>query len=105
MAAVVVGYPFDTGAFVCSARADCFGLISDAVKVRFQNPQTASRYRSATHAFFTIVREERVRGLYRGIAAPLVRTRRRRCAVGYIVMGSLTWPVPTRRMLRPVLLL
>ncbi|RPD57283.1 mitochondrial carrier [Lentinus tigrinus ALCF2SS1-7] len=53
MAAVVVGYPFDT------------------VKVRFQNPQTASRYRSATHAFFTIVREERIRGLYRGIAAPL----------------------------------
>ncbi|TFK89510.1 mitochondrial carrier [Polyporus arcularius HHB13444] len=53
MAAVVVGYPFDT------------------VKVRFQNPQTASRYRSATHAFFTIVREERVRGLYRGITAPL----------------------------------
>ncbi|KAI0693388.1 mitochondrial carrier [Cerioporus squamosus] len=60
MAAVVVGYPFDT------------------VKVRFQNPQTASRYRSATHAFFTIVREERIRGLYRGITAPLVRPRTRR---------------------------
>ncbi|CDO74751.1 hypothetical protein BN946_scf184411.g8 [Trametes cinnabarina] len=54
MAAMVVGYPFDT------------------VKVRFQNPQIASKYRSTLHAFYTIVREERIRGLYRGIAAPLV---------------------------------
>ncbi|KAI0630448.1 mitochondrial carrier [Trametes polyzona] len=53
MAALVVGYPFDT------------------VKVRFQNPQIASKYRSTVHAFLTIVREERIRGLYRGIAAPL----------------------------------
>ncbi|KAI0737288.1 mitochondrial carrier [Daedaleopsis nitida] len=53
MAAVAVGYPFDT------------------VKVRFQNPHIASKYRSTTHAFLTIVREERIRGLYRGIAAPL----------------------------------
>ncbi|KAI0653564.1 mitochondrial carrier [Cubamyces menziesii] len=53
MAAMVVGYPFDT------------------VKVRFQNPQIASKYRSTLHAFFTIIREERIRGLYRGIAAPL----------------------------------
>ncbi|KAI0676175.1 mitochondrial carrier [Trametes maxima] len=54
MAAIVVGYPFDT------------------VKVRFQNPQIASKYRSTIHAFFTIVREERIRGLYRGIIPPLV---------------------------------
>ncbi|KAH9913094.1 mitochondrial carrier [Epithele typhae] len=53
MAAVAVGYPFDT------------------VKVRFQSPHIASKYRSTFHAFFTIVREERIRGLYRGIAAPL----------------------------------
>ncbi|KAI0765591.1 mitochondrial carrier [Trametes elegans] len=55
MAALTVGYPFDT------------------VKVRFQNPQIASKYRSTLHAFLTIVREERIRGLYRGIAAPMVR--------------------------------
>ena len=42
--------------------------------MRFQNPQIASKYRSTLHAFFTIIREERIRGLYRGIAAPLVRT-------------------------------
>ena len=42
------------------------------VKVRFQSPHVASKYRSTIHAFFTIVREERIRGLYRGIAAPLV---------------------------------
>ncbi|TBU39319.1 mitochondrial carrier [Dichomitus squalens] len=53
MAAVVVGYPFDT------------------VKVRFQSPQIASKYRSTLHAILTIIREERMRGLYRGIAAPL----------------------------------
>ncbi|KAM5541300.1 hypothetical protein V8D89_004854 [Ganoderma adspersum] len=53
MAAVTVGYPFDT------------------VKVRFQNPLIASKYRSTAHAFLTIIREERIRGLYRGIAAPL----------------------------------
>ncbi|KAL1938184.1 hypothetical protein VTO73DRAFT_11828 [Trametes versicolor] len=53
MAAVVVGYPFDT------------------VKVRFQNPQISSKYRSTAHAVFTIVREERIRGLYRGMIAPL----------------------------------
>ena len=43
------------------------------VKVRLQNPEVASRYRSAFHAFTTIVREERVRGLFRGITSPLVR--------------------------------
>ena len=43
------------------------------VKVRFQSPQIASKYLSTLHAFLTIVREERIRGLYRGIAAPLVR--------------------------------
>lgn len=41
--------------------------------MRFQNPHLASNYRSTIHAFLTIVREERIRGLYRGIAAPLVR--------------------------------
>lgn len=43
------------------------------VKVRLQTPLVARRYASAWHAFATIVREERVRGLFRGIASPLVR--------------------------------
>ncbi|OBZ73825.1 Mitochondrial basic amino acids transporter [Grifola frondosa] len=54
MAALTVGFPFDT------------------VKVRFQDPVIATKYRSTFNAFFKIMREERVRGLYRGIAAPLM---------------------------------
>ncbi|OCH86542.1 carnitine/acyl carnitine carrier [Obba rivulosa] len=54
IAALAVGFPFDT------------------VKVRLQNPDIAAKYRSTFHTLFTIVREEGVRGLYRGIAAPLL---------------------------------
>lgn len=43
------------------------------VKVRLQNPEFASRYNSVWHAFTTIVRKERVHGLFRGITSPLVR--------------------------------
>ncbi|KAI0737281.1 hypothetical protein C8Q80DRAFT_1213348 [Daedaleopsis nitida] len=51
----------------------------NAVKVRFQNPHIASKYRSTVHAFFKIVREERIRGLYQLIKVhqqSLVRTSR-----------------------------
>ncbi|KAF9529022.1 mitochondrial carrier domain-containing protein [Crepidotus variabilis] len=53
MASLVVGFPFDT------------------VKVRFQSPDMAGRYRSTAHALSTIVKEERLSGLYKGIASPL----------------------------------
>ncbi|TFK34034.1 carnitine/acyl carnitine carrier [Crucibulum laeve] len=53
MASLVVGFPFDT------------------VKVRFQNPETASKYRSTFHAITTIIREEKFIGLYKGITSPL----------------------------------
>ncbi|TFK48487.1 mitochondrial carrier [Heliocybe sulcata] len=53
MAALCVGYPFDT------------------VKVRFQNPEIAHRYRSTFNAITTIVHDERVLGLYKGITSPL----------------------------------
>ncbi|KAJ3558518.1 hypothetical protein NM688_g879 [Phlebia brevispora] len=54
IAGLTVGFPFDT------------------VKVRLQNPEVASKYRSTFHAFTTIVREERIRGLFRGITSPLL---------------------------------
>ena len=57
----------------CPVRAIRPVLNLAQVKVRFQSPHIASKYRSTLHAFLTIVREERIRGLYRGIAAPLVR--------------------------------
>ncbi|KAF5386377.1 hypothetical protein D9757_006643 [Collybiopsis confluens] len=55
-ASLVVGFPFDT------------------VKVRFQNPQFASKYSSTMNALTTIVREEKFVGLFRGITSPLVRS-------------------------------
>ncbi|KAK7685802.1 hypothetical protein QCA50_011148 [Cerrena zonata] len=51
--ALAVGFPFDT------------------VKVRFQNPSVAHKYRSTVHALTTIAREEGPRALFRGIASPL----------------------------------
>ncbi|TEB31327.1 mitochondrial carrier [Coprinellus micaceus] len=53
MAGLVVGFPFDT------------------VKVRFQSPAIAGRYSSTWNALSTIIRDERVLGLYRGITSPL----------------------------------
>ncbi|KAN0132758.1 Mitochondrial carrier domain containing protein [Lactarius tabidus] len=50
---VVVGFPFDT------------------VKYRFQNPAPNAQYRSTFHALATITREERLRGLFKGISSPL----------------------------------
>ncbi|PAV19818.1 mitochondrial carrier [Pyrrhoderma noxium] len=54
IAGLVIAYPFDT------------------VKVRLQNPETRSRYKSAINAFSTIVHEERFKGLYKGIASPMI---------------------------------
>ncbi|KZT68708.1 mitochondrial carrier [Daedalea quercina L-15889] len=54
VAAVVVGFPFDT------------------VKVRFQAAAASRSYRSTFHALFTILREERLGGLYRGVFAPIL---------------------------------
>ncbi|KAH9986681.1 mitochondrial carrier domain-containing protein, partial [Russula compacta] len=50
---LVVGFPFDT------------------VKYRFQNPAPHVRYHSTLHALVTITREERLRGLFKGISSPL----------------------------------
>ncbi|KAL5513443.1 hypothetical protein ACEPAH_3842 [Sanghuangporus vaninii] len=44
----------------------------DTVKVRLQNPEVSSKYRSTFHAFSTVIREERFRGLYKGIASPML---------------------------------
>lgn len=77
MAALVVGYPFDTGAlYLRLFCVDCplrwRVVFERTVKVRFQNPATQSKYRSTFHAITTIVREERFLGLYKGISSPLV---------------------------------
>ncbi|KAG9010669.1 hypothetical protein FRB94_010146 [Tulasnella sp. JGI-2019a] len=57
MAGLLVGHPLDT------------------VKVRFQTPEIALKYTGGTfHAVRTIFIEERIRGLYKGIASPLAGT-------------------------------
>lgn len=53
MVSLAVGFPFDT------------------VKVRFQSPTIAGKYSSTFQAIGTIVKEEKLAGLYRGIASPL----------------------------------
>jgi len=47
-------------------------LIVRTVKVRLQSAAAVGRYRSTFHALYTIFREERMSGLYRGIASPLI---------------------------------
>lgn len=42
------------------------------VKVRLQDAATASKYKSTINATAIIVREEGVRGLFKGITSPLV---------------------------------
>lgn len=77
MASLVVGFPFDTGArFIFpSWRSVLMPCNLPAVKVRFQSPAIAGKYHTTFGAIATIVREERVLGLYKGITSPLVRGR------------------------------
>jgi len=53
MAALAVGQPFDT------------------VKVRFQDPNTSGRYSGTFSAVSTIIKEERISGLYKGVMSPM----------------------------------
>lgn len=54
MSSLFVGHPLDT------------------IKVRLQSSQASGKYSGTLNAFKTIVREERVRGLYKGVTSPLV---------------------------------
>ena len=53
-------------------------MFTVAVKVRFQDPNTSARYSGTFNAVSTIIREERVSGLYKGIMSPMVRSLTRR---------------------------
>ncbi|KAF8336237.1 mitochondrial carrier [Amanita rubescens] len=54
IAGLIVGHPFDT------------------IKVRFQSPTISGKYSSTLHAFGSIVHEERLAGLFKGITSPLI---------------------------------
>ncbi|KAG6865645.1 hypothetical protein C0991_000564 [Blastosporella zonata] len=69
---LVVGFPLDTGMGPDPSARKHRALISCQVKVRFQNPETAIKYRTTAHAISTIIREEKFGGLYKGITSPLV---------------------------------
>ena len=70
VAAVVVGFPFDTGNAALSFALFVAYILS--VKVRYQAATASRSYRSTFHALLTILREERLGGLYRGVFAPIV---------------------------------
>lgn len=61
--------------FIAGTIAGIAGLLIahpfDTVKVRLQHPDLSSRYHSVSHAFATIIKEERFSGLFKGIASPL----------------------------------
>ncbi|KAG9019106.1 hypothetical protein FRB90_006420 [Tulasnella sp. 427] len=56
MSSLFVGHPLDT------------------IKVRLQSSQASGKYTGTLNAFKTILKEERVRGLYKGVTSPLAGT-------------------------------
>lgn len=70
VAAVAVGFPFDTGK--SGLTVACLIANVRAVKVRYQAAVASQSYRSTFHALRTIFHEERLGGLYRGVFAPIV---------------------------------
>lgn len=62
--------------FVAGCFAGCSGVIAgyplDTIKVRLQSKATASHYRGTFHCLSTIIKEEKVWGLYKGMSSPIV---------------------------------
>ncbi|KAF9996673.1 hypothetical protein BGZ80_006788 [Entomortierella chlamydospora] len=50
----------------------CVGHPWDTVKVRLQSKELASRYSGTWNCFTTILKQEKVAGLYKGMASPMV---------------------------------
>ncbi|KAG0352875.1 hypothetical protein BGZ54_002538, partial [Gamsiella multidivaricata] len=50
----------------------CVGHPWDTVKVRLQSKELASRYSGTWNCFTTILKQEKVKGLYKGMASPMV---------------------------------
>ncbi|CAD6564976.1 MAG: hypothetical protein TREMPRED_000531 [Tremellales sp. Tagirdzhanova-0007] len=61
--------------FIAGTIAGAAGLVVgqpfDVVKVRFQTPQYAGRYVSTFGALATIMREEKMHGLFKGVTSPM----------------------------------
>ncbi|KJE97973.1 carnitine/acylcarnitine carrier protein [Capsaspora owczarzaki ATCC 30864] len=65
--------------FIAGTFAGCAGILTghpfDTIKVRLQTqthtPGTQLRYSGTIHCFVKIVREEKIRGLYKGMASPM----------------------------------
>ncbi|GJJ73371.1 solute carrier family 25 (mitochondrial carnitine/acylcarnitine transporter), member 20/29 [Entomortierella parvispora] len=50
----------------------CVGHPWDTVKVRLQSKELAAKYSGTWNCFSTILRQEKVKGLYKGMASPMV---------------------------------
>ncbi|KAG1465420.1 hypothetical protein G6F56_004888 [Rhizopus delemar] len=68
LAGLAVGHPFDT------------------VKVRLQSRELASKYKGTLNCFMVTIKEEKLRGLYKGMASPAVGAG----AMNALVFGSYT---------------
>lgn len=66
------GYWYVHACYHVSTSTRLNAILKYSVKVRFQTPEHATKYRNTFHAFFTILRQEGIQGLYRGITSPLV---------------------------------
>ncbi|CAO3663366.1 unnamed protein product [Rhizopus stolonifer] len=69
LAGLAVGHPFDT------------------VKVRLQSRELASKYKGTLNCFMVTIKEEKLRGLYKGMASPAVGAG----AMNALVFGSYTY--------------
>ncbi|WRT70681.1 uncharacterized protein IL334_007679 [Kwoniella shivajii] len=61
-----------TAGVIAGAAGLIVGQPFDVVKVRYQTPQYAGRYSSTFSALGSIVKEEKVKGLFKGVTSPMI---------------------------------
>ncbi|WWC72555.1 uncharacterized protein I206_106517 [Kwoniella pini CBS 10737] len=61
-----------TAGVIAGAAGLVVGQPFDVVKVRYQTPQYAGRYKSTFGAIGAILKEEKVKGLFKGVTSPMI---------------------------------
>ncbi|WWC65069.1 uncharacterized protein I303_107683 [Kwoniella dejecticola CBS 10117] len=61
-----------TAGVIAGAAGLVVGQPFDVVKVRYQTPQYAGKYKSTFSALGSILKEEKVRGLFKGVTSPMI---------------------------------
>nr|XP_019051112.1 carnitine/acyl carnitine carrier [Kwoniella bestiolae CBS 10118]OCF30042.1 carnitine/acyl carnitine carrier [Kwoniella bestiolae CBS 10118] len=73
-----------TAGVIAGAAGLVVGQPFDVVKVRYQTPEYAGRYKSTFGALGAIVKEEKVKGLFKGVTSPMVSS----CFINGVVFTS-----------------